>query len=331
LIATRVALFDPAGKRRLRSNVFSPPMKQGTGFEKLTASIFEQLRNNPSFETVSHNVTLPGPDGPRQIDVLLMGKVGPLAVMTIVECKDHNHKVTVQEVDALHSKMQDVKAQKAVMVARKGFSGTALKKARRLGMTLCTAHEAGSEKWPFALELPFVFVEEAAVSCTVFTRWTARATSHVVDRMRVNGIGVSTLIARYWDANPIEFGPEPVTRLFVPAVPEPHWIYVDNQPMPVTNCRLEVVFQRSYYFGYFNAIDSVKCLEFVGEQRREFVYDPLQLIDYRGKLTRFDRREDVPNVANLTEVKLQLIDARKVSDAPANVTRVSRPSKTRGE
>ena len=191
-------------------------MKQGTGFEKLAATIFQNLRNDASYETVEHNVTLTGADGPRQIDVLIRGKVGPIDVMTIVECKDHAGIVTVADVDALHSKMQDVRAHKAVLVARKGFSRTAKKKADRLGITLCTAHMAGSEKWPFDLQLPFVFIEDAAETCEIFFRFTARARSHSFNKMLINGEGLASLISKYWSANPIELGLEPVKRSFPP-------------------------------------------------------------------------------------------------------------------
>jgi hypothetical protein len=73
---------------------------------------------------------------------LIRTQVSSLSILTIVECKDVNKNLDVQYVDALHSKMQDVNANKAVLVARKGFSKTAIQKAKRVGITLCTAMEA---------------------------------------------------------------------------------------------------------------------------------------------------------------------------------------------
>lgn len=90
-------------------------MNPGEKFEQLTAEIFKALTARNEFESVSKNVKLPGPDGDREIDVLITGKVGPFAVKTIVEYKDYKKKVNVQVVDALHSKMVDVCANKAVL------------------------------------------------------------------------------------------------------------------------------------------------------------------------------------------------------------------------
>lgn len=302
-------------------------MKDGTPFERLAASIFEQLRNDPAYETVEHDVSLPGPDGPRQIDVLLRGKVGPVAVTTIVECKDYADMVTVQEVDALHSKMQDVKAHKAVLVARKGFSKGARMKAARVGISLCTAHQAKSEKWPFQLQLPFVVEDISCWRCALFFRFTAMATSHEFDRSKVNGIPVERLIADYLNSHPVQFDGDATTVALTPPIPEPHWIYIDGKRELVTHCRIEVGIKRSFYFGYFNDLESAQCLEFVEEQQRHVIFDSKEVMDYRAKLARYRKREEVPAVPNLAELKLHVVEVFNVSDPKGpTATRVAEPS-----
>ena len=134
-------------------------MKQGIKFEHLASEVFTILSKDNKHEKVEHNVMLGGPDGPRQIDVLISGSVGPFEVRTIVECKDYNKNVNVTALDALYSKLIDVNAQKAVLVARKGFSNGARKKAKRLGISLCTIHSMEHEKWKFDLEIPILITE----------------------------------------------------------------------------------------------------------------------------------------------------------------------------
>ncbi|MDO8971924.1 MAG: restriction endonuclease, partial [Saprospiraceae bacterium] len=134
-------------------------MKEGLKFEHLATEVFTILCKDREFEKVEHNVFLDGPDGPRQIDVLISGSVGPFEVKTIIECKDYDNNVNVIAVDALYSKLLDVNAQKAVLVARKGFTSGAKKKAKRLGISLCTIHSMDQEKWKFEIEIPILITE----------------------------------------------------------------------------------------------------------------------------------------------------------------------------
>lgn len=135
-------------------------MKNGEGFEKLTELIFSRLVNNPEYESVSHNIKLEGEDGKRQIDVLLTSKItAGIEIKTIIECKDYKNKVSIGVIDKLHSVMQDVNANKGIVVSVKGFSSKAISKAKRLGISLYTAHEALSDKWAIDIEVPIIVTE----------------------------------------------------------------------------------------------------------------------------------------------------------------------------
>ena len=114
----------------------------GSQFEILLQEIYSVLVSNEQFTQVERNVQLPGLDGPRQIDVLITSQVAGMPLKTVVECRDHNRILDVTAIDAFQSKLVDVSANKGVLVSRKGFSGTAKKKAKRVGITLCTAADA---------------------------------------------------------------------------------------------------------------------------------------------------------------------------------------------
>jgi Restriction endonuclease len=114
-------------------------VKPGEDLEVLVERIMGLLTQGESATSVERDVQVEGPDGSRQVDVLVHSRVGPLAIDTVIECKDYAGKVNVMAVDALHSKMQDLQANKAVLVARKGFSKTAAQKAARLGISLFRA------------------------------------------------------------------------------------------------------------------------------------------------------------------------------------------------
>ena len=116
----------------------------GKSFEGLTKHVFEILTANEELTSVEENVKLDGADGPRQIDVLVRSKVAGIDICTIVECRDYAKRLDITHLDALHSKMHDVNADKAVLVSRLGFSKKATNKAKRVGITLCTLNEATS-------------------------------------------------------------------------------------------------------------------------------------------------------------------------------------------
>ncbi len=114
----------------------------GKQYESLVEEIYTILTTGDKHASVERNVLLDGPDGPREIDVLLRSRIAEMPLLTIVECRDHKRRLDVTAIDAFQSKIADVRANKGVIVAREGFTGTAIKKARRLGITLCTASNA---------------------------------------------------------------------------------------------------------------------------------------------------------------------------------------------
>lgn len=132
--------------------------KKNTGkeFEYLAETIFRKLIKNPDIESVEHNVMVVGIDGKRQIDVLIKSEVAGINISTVIECKDYNSKISVGKIDEFHSKLLDINANKGIFVSKKGFSSTAVKKAKRLGITICTAHEVMKPSWSIDFEIPLI-------------------------------------------------------------------------------------------------------------------------------------------------------------------------------
>lgn len=283
-------------------------MKNGTKFEELTAEIFEHLRKDQRFETVEHDVFLEGKDGPRQIDVLLKGKVGPIDILTIVECKDYNKNVNVTAIDALHSKMQDVNAHKAVLVARKGFTKTAIRKAKRLGISLCTAHSAASEKWKFNLEVPLVIIELSAEKYTPSFYFVAIENQTGIDFLNICGTPLHKFIAEYWNTNEIECKDGVTEHILVPDIPEPLWTTVqDGRRIGIQNLQVKMFLKKTYYLGYFNNVESAKYLDFIEENKRHVVFDPSDLSDYREKMVPHSKFDDIPKIKDALVITVKLM------------------------
>lgn len=289
-------------------------MIPGIKFEHIATEVFTILSREKPHEKVEHDVFLPGPDGPRQIDVLISGSVGPFEVKTIVECKDYNKNVSVTALDALYSKLLDVTAQKAVLVARKGFSNGAKKKARRLGISLCTIHSMEHEKWKFDLEIPLLITEYACETISPSAEFTA--ISERVDPatfFTVSDISILKVVADYWNNNELECEDGTTKHLLVPEIPSPHWVKVpDGRKMKIENYHITLHISKTYYFGYANNLKSAKYIAFIDENQKKVIFDPSELSDYRAKMVRYTRLADVPKIEDTVNINIKVLRASDI-------------------
>ena len=179
----------------------------GIAFEEITKRIFERLVRNPNYEKVRHNVVLDGKYGKRQIDVLLENKIFGLDFLTIIECKDHNRKLSIKYIDEFSSKLNDVNANKGILVSRKGFSTQAIKKAKDYGITLCTINDFESADWLPRIDYPIIFeelkpidlsissnlvaLENAELDSFYFPRWTDKLRNYVTLNWANNNFSIN--------------------------------------------------------------------------------------------------------------------------------------------
>jgi len=85
----------------------------------------------------------------REIDVLIETKVGPYNMKIAVEAKDHKRKLNVNDIEALIGKYfsGDIHVNHVVIVAHRGFTVGAQKKAAANNIELKTLAEANKEDW----------------------------------------------------------------------------------------------------------------------------------------------------------------------------------------
>jgi hypothetical protein len=77
----------------------------------------------------------------RQCDVTLRFSNGYYDFLLVVECKDKNRPVKVEEVEALCQKLRDIRADKGVIVSAHGFQAGAVAVAEKTGVDLFTLKE----------------------------------------------------------------------------------------------------------------------------------------------------------------------------------------------
>ena len=107
-------------------------------FEDLVHDLYAKMhQQDGGISSIEKRVRIDGVDGKREIDIFIRTRIGGHEIKTVIECKNWRRKIDVQVVDAFHSKIIDVRGNKGVIVSTNGFSDTARKKARRLGIDLC--------------------------------------------------------------------------------------------------------------------------------------------------------------------------------------------------
>lgn len=104
----------------------------GIEFEKLVYEI--QKRIDPG-ASITHSERIADRIGQlRQFDIVIRGVIGGHVLLGVIECKDLNRKVGTPELDAFITKAQDINANFKIVISRKGFTKTALDKARHYGV-----------------------------------------------------------------------------------------------------------------------------------------------------------------------------------------------------
>jgi Restriction endonuclease len=274
--------------------------KDGKQFEIITKEIFEALIENPAYTKVEHDVKLTGKDGLRQIDVLIRAQISSLSILTIVECKDVNKNLDVQYVDALHSKMQDVNANKAVLVARKGFSKTAIQKAKRVGITLCTAMEAKTVLWNVGFQVPVVVTHIAPKKFEPHFRVFLEAGAQVDCKpaVMINDIYIPEHFREGLIAGKIQFNETRESQVWCPQdLGSSHFIRdVKGNRIDIEQLEIHYQLDIAYYFGYLHDLESTCALLNRTEDTMDILFKAEEIFDYFNDFARFDDMAGLPKV-----------------------------------
>jgi hypothetical protein len=108
------------------------------------------------FATVTHDDHIVGRESEarRQIDISARWTDGGDENLLIVQVRDRKRKADVNTVGEFRSVIQDVGAQKGILICSGGFSKQARTYARNLGLLLWSLADAKSKKWAMELTVP---------------------------------------------------------------------------------------------------------------------------------------------------------------------------------
>jgi len=110
--------------------------KLGKEFELVVADVVAEMDLN---STVRQGEWMEGPDGERELDVIVEVGVDGVVRRIQIECRDyspHGRPIGIGHIDALDSKHRDLKMDVSLLCSNAGFSTDAIRKAKRLGIGL---------------------------------------------------------------------------------------------------------------------------------------------------------------------------------------------------
>lgn len=113
-------------------------------FEKVVARIHMLIAKGAEVKFDDHIIGRKTGNS-RQVDVSIRFKQTFYDYLAIVECKDYAGRVPVKEVEAFSKKLEDLGANKGIMVSREGFQDGASKTAAADGIELFTLTEVKSD------------------------------------------------------------------------------------------------------------------------------------------------------------------------------------------
>lgn len=133
-------------------------LKKWQRFEALAAEIQRELA--PMGAVVTQNERIRGvfSQRSRELDIVVRLPVGEREMLTVIDCKDYPDPVDVKDVEAFIGLAEDVDANKAAMVAARGYSTAAKNRAAHAGVCLLNLVDIENAEWPSFLKIP-VLVE----------------------------------------------------------------------------------------------------------------------------------------------------------------------------
>jgi Restriction endonuclease len=117
--------------------------KRGDEYQRAVAQVAQSLAPDALIEIGTWVI---GPDGRRDLDVVVRARGANSGPLVVIECKDWNRPIGIGFIDALDSKRRDLGATAAMICSNSGFSADALRKAARVGIPTLAALIRGDRR-----------------------------------------------------------------------------------------------------------------------------------------------------------------------------------------
>lgn len=292
--------------------------KKNTGreFESLTKLVFDLISHNEKNTHVEKDVLLESPDGKRQFDVVIRSKVAGLDLLTVIECRDFAKKISITHLDGFNSKVQDVNASKAVLISSGGFTKGAKRKAKRLGITLCTLHDLERGIKNIGMEIPVIVMSVDAIKLnfSMVCQLDKGDTIDIRDPLLIDGIPINDAISSALLENRIPVDKFNETIVWEPLDDEEtiaHLIVDNDRKIPLERLEINVILRGGYFFGYVTDLPgTIGLVNLTQEEKRLFIKKDDINVDYKKHFERYVSLEDIPRFSgvNISVIKMPKIE-----------------------
>ncbi|MFA5805818.1 MAG: restriction endonuclease [Melioribacteraceae bacterium] len=92
----------------------------------------------------------------RQIDISVRQSIGNYDILVAIDCKDYSRPVDVKDIEAFIGMIQDIHANKGVVVSASGFTKTAKRRGEKVGLNLYRLVDTGDHDWQVMAYIPIV-------------------------------------------------------------------------------------------------------------------------------------------------------------------------------
>jgi hypothetical protein len=135
------------------------PMNKNNGkeFEGFIKFIYTKLDSESKIQI---NDKIYGQDSKikREIDLSIRRNIGAHEVLIVVQARDHNKRLDVNDIGEFQSVIKDVRANKGVIISSKGFSQSAIEFSKTNGIDTLTAHDF-NPKWTLDVKMPVILTD----------------------------------------------------------------------------------------------------------------------------------------------------------------------------
>jgi len=268
----------------------------GIAFEELVANIHRKILEKHPESELQHNVHVDGPDGPRQVDILVTSKIGLYNVTTIIECKDYKRAITIATIDEFHSKLIDLKANLGILVSSKGFSQKAINKAKRYNITLCTAHKAASPKWEIKLPIQVMLIGYRITNCSFSFTSKQEATLNTKFGVIINGRTMGDWLSSIWNAQLATFDSKEEVFIYTHDCEEEVQISdCEGNHVGLSAFEIRYNTEKVYRAGIVDDIDEAMMLINLSEKNASLLMSNQQIIDSQANLKLYTDPKDIPD------------------------------------
>jgi hypothetical protein len=116
-------------------------------FERLVYELQKSLAPDSAIVTPDDYISGHDSKIARQIDISIKAQVANYQILAVIDCKDYNTPVDVNEVGEFASVVRDVRANKGAMIASHGFTKAAIEMARTHGIDTLTFVDTENMDW----------------------------------------------------------------------------------------------------------------------------------------------------------------------------------------